>query len=119
MFFLCYKKCKLKKLSKKLHCILLYYPFKRQPNKIFRHTQTIRQQFSGKLFEFFLLFCGVGAQRVIPINCSYIHEKCKLEYICLAYVGQILSRSKCYSAIFNSLFVLQSCFIYLEYNFHA
>ena len=50
---------------------------------------------------------------------SYIHEKCKSEYLYLAYVGHIVSSSKCYSSIFNRLFALQSCFIYLEYSFHA
>ena len=28
-----------------------YYPFKHQPHKLVKHTQTIRQQFADKLFE--------------------------------------------------------------------
>ena len=34
---------------------------KLQPNKVVKHTQTIRWQFADELFEFVWLFCGVGA----------------------------------------------------------
>ena len=36
-------------------------PFKRQPHKMVKHTQTIRQQFANKLFEYVWPFCGVLA----------------------------------------------------------
>ena len=34
---------------------------KLQPNKVVKHTQTIRRQFADELFGFVWLFCGVGA----------------------------------------------------------
>ena len=37
------------------------YPFKRQINKVAKHTQTIRRQFSDELFECVWPFCGIGA----------------------------------------------------------
>ena len=36
-------------------------PFKRQPRKMVKHTQTIRRQFADELFECVWPFCGVGA----------------------------------------------------------
>ena len=35
--------------------------FKRQINKVAKHTQTIRRQFDGELFESVWPFCGIGA----------------------------------------------------------
>ena len=37
------------------------YPFKRQPHKMFKHTQKIRRQIADELFECVWPFCGVGA----------------------------------------------------------
>ena len=37
-----------------------YYPFKRQSNKIVKHTQTIRQ-FPDELFECVWRFCDIDA----------------------------------------------------------
>ena len=34
---------------------------KLQPNKVVKHTQTIRRQFADELFGFVWLFCGVGS----------------------------------------------------------
>ena len=36
-------------------------PFKRQPHKMVKHTQTIRRQFADELFECVWPFFGVGA----------------------------------------------------------
>ena len=41
--------------------ILCYYPFKRQINKMAKHTQTIRWQFAYQLFECVWPFYGIGA----------------------------------------------------------
>ena len=38
-----------------------YYPFKRQSNKIVKHTQTIRRQFPDELFECVWRFCDIDA----------------------------------------------------------
>ena len=36
-------------------------PFKRQPHKMVKHTQTIRRQFADELFECVCPFCDFGA----------------------------------------------------------
>ena len=41
-----------------------FRPFKRQINKVAKHTPTIRRQFADELLECVWLFCGIGAQRV-------------------------------------------------------
>ena len=40
--------------------LFLSEPFKHQPHKIVKHTQTIRRQITDKLFECVWSFCGVG-----------------------------------------------------------
>ena len=37
------------------------YPFKRQSQKMVKHTQTIRRQIADELFERVWPFCGIGA----------------------------------------------------------
>ena len=41
-----------------------FQPFKRQINKLAKHTPTIRRQFADELLECVWLSCGIGAQRV-------------------------------------------------------
>ena len=40
---------------------IVWYPFKRQPHKMVKHTQTIRRQAADELFERVWPFCGVDA----------------------------------------------------------
>ena len=40
---------------------MLDQPFKRQINKVAKHTQTIRRQFADELFKYVWPFCGIGA----------------------------------------------------------
>ena len=37
------------------------WPFKGQPHKMVKHTQTIRRQFAEELFECVWPFCEIGA----------------------------------------------------------
>ena len=39
----------------------VFLPFKRQINKVAKHTQAICQQFADKLFECVWPFCGIDA----------------------------------------------------------
>ena len=45
----------------KLKLINHSYPFKRQPHKMVKHTQTIRRLTGDEMFECVWPFCGVGA----------------------------------------------------------
>ena len=47
-------------------------PFKRQPHKMAKHTQTIRRLLADELFECVWLFRAVGAYIVWPF---LMHEK--------------------------------------------
>ena len=40
---------------------MIALPFKRQPHKTVKHTQTIRRQIVDELFECVWTFCEVGA----------------------------------------------------------
>ena len=46
----------------------LPWPFKHQPQKMAKHTQTICRQKADELFECVWPFCGVGAWRVKVLN---------------------------------------------------
>ena len=39
----------------------IFQPFKHQPDKMVKHTQTTRQQIAHELFECVWPFCEVGA----------------------------------------------------------
>ena len=42
-------------------CLKMSSPLKRQYHKMFKHTQTTRQQIAEELFECVWPFCGIGA----------------------------------------------------------
>ena len=50
------------KKDKKLYEILLrsFNPLSANSHKMVKHTQTIRRQIAGELFECVWLFCGIG-----------------------------------------------------------
>ena len=49
------------RIEENIHLDTFCYPFKRQPHKMGKQIQTIRQQFADKLFECVWPFCEVGA----------------------------------------------------------
>ena len=65
--FLCYGKCTLKR-AKYVRCILPYHPFKRQPNKMVKHTQMTRQQFADRCLSVFSCFVGLAMKGLNLLN---------------------------------------------------
>ena len=48
-------------IGKKIVYWFIREPFKRQPRKMVKHTETIRGQIADELFEFVWPFCGIVA----------------------------------------------------------
>ena len=71
----------------------IFQLFKCQPNKMVKHTQTIRRQFADEFFECVWPFCGICAERVnisssLPVGAS---RECNL----------LLSRQKSWQFLVN------------------